>query len=91
MIIFAALCGGYFDTPLGYCSKEDLFVDLLAMGSLFTAVCGWQRLGLDSGFSFPLHSWESMTTNLQKLWAFTLLVLSISRYALNLDQDVDSA
>ena len=74
-----------FDVPHGYRSKEDLFVDLLAMGSLFTAVSGWQRLGLDSGLALPLHSWESMTTDSQRLWARTLLALSFVRYTLDLD------
>ena len=62
-----------FDAPVGYCSKEDLFVDLLAIGALFSAVSGWQRLGLDSGLELPLFSWTSMTTDSQRLWVRTLL------------------
>lgn len=74
-----------FDAPVGYCSKEDFFVDLLAIGALFSAVSGWQRLSLDTELELPLFSWTLMTSNSQRLWVQTLLALLFVHYTLGLD------
>ncbi|KAJ9074820.1 hypothetical protein DSO57_1002664 [Entomophthora muscae] len=62
--------------PACYSYMEDLLLDCLTIGSVFSARGGWGRLVNKGNLCLPLCGWTSMSRNSQLAWCQMLVALA---------------
>ncbi|KAJ9089512.1 hypothetical protein DSO57_1012213 [Entomophthora muscae] len=72
--------------PVCYSYMEDVLLNCLTIGSVFSAHGGWERLVCEGNIHLPLCGWTGMSHKSQLAWCQMLVVLAFVRNQMDNDE-----